>query len=58
MLHTLQIYRKTISNNEISDNFNSWSESVKSFGFGNYLNNDLPIGKKVIPPQNFMMGGI
>ena len=49
------IYRKTISkNNEISDNFNSWSESVKSFGLGNYLNNDLPIGKKgMIPTSEF-----
>ena len=47
--------RKTISkNNEISDNFNAWSESVKSFGLGDYLNNDLPIGKKgMIPTSEF-----
>ena len=49
------IYRKTIGkNNEISENFNAWSESVKSFGLGNYLNNDLPVGKKgMIPNSDF-----
>ena len=48
-------YRKTISrNNNISKNFDMWSEGVKSFGLGNYLNNDLPIGKKgMIPTSEF-----
>ena len=46
---------KTISiNNNISENFDMWSEGVKSFGLGNYLNNDLPIGKKgMIPNSEF-----
>ena len=31
-----------------------WSDRVKSFGLGNYLNNDLPIGKKgMIPTSEF-----
>ena len=48
-------YRKTISiNNNISENFDMWSEGVKSFGLGNYLNNDLPIGTKgMIPNSKF-----
>lgn len=48
-------YRKTISkDNNISKNFDMWSEGVKSFGLGNYLNNDLPIGKKgMIPTSEF-----
>jgi len=48
-------YRKTITkNNNISENFDFWSEDVKSFGLGNYLNNDLPIGKKgMIPTSEF-----
>ena len=48
-------YRKTISiNNNISENFDRWSERVKSFGLGNYLNNDLPVGKKgMIPNSEF-----
>ena len=49
------IYRKTISKeNTISENFDNWSTNVKSFGLGNYLNNDLPIGKKgMIPNSDF-----
>ncbi len=48
-------YRKNINqNNKISENFDIWSENIKSFGFGNYLNNDLPIGKKgMIPTSEF-----
>ena len=48
-------YRKTITqNNNISENFDLWSEDVKSFGLGNYLNNDLPFGKKgMIPTSKF-----
>ena len=41
-------------NSEINKNFDDWSENVKSFGLGNFLNNDLPIGKKgVIPDSEF-----
>ena len=48
-------YRKTISiNNNISENFDMWSEGVKSFGLGNFLKNDFPIGKKgMIPNSEF-----
>ncbi len=48
-------YRNTINKNKnISENFDMWSEEVKSFGLGNYLNNDLPIGKKgMIPTSEF-----
>ena len=50
-----EAYIKTINkNNNISENFDLWSEDVKSFGLGNYLNNDLPIGKKgMIPNSEF-----
>ena len=49
------IYRKTITlDNNISDNFDKWSENVKSFGLGNYLGNDLTVGKKgMIPNSKF-----
>jgi len=48
-------YRKTISkNNKTKENFDKWSENVKSFGLGDFLNNDLPIGKKgMIPNSEF-----
>ena len=50
------VYRKTISGkySEIDEKFNKWSSTVKSFGMGNFLNNDMPIGKKgVIPDSEF-----
>ena len=30
------------------ENLNNWKKHVESFGFGNYLGYDLPIGKKVL----------
>ena len=49
------VYRKTITvDNNISDNFDKWSKNVKSFGLGNYLGNDLTVGKKgMIPNSKF-----
>lgn len=50
-----EAYRKTINmDNEVSKNFDKWSSSVQSFGLGNFLNNDLPVGKKgIIPDSEF-----
>ena len=50
-----EVYRKTITvDNNISDNFDKWSENVKSFGLGDYLGNDLTVGKKgMIPNSKF-----
>ena len=50
-----ETYVKIINkNSNINKNFDDWSENVKSFGLGNFLNNDLPIGKKgVIPDSDF-----
>ena len=50
-----ETYVKIINkNSNINSNFDAWSEDVKSFGLGNFLNNDLPIGKKgVIPNSEF-----
>ena len=46
-----ETYVKIINkNSNINDNFDDWSENVKSFGLGNFLNNDLPIGKKGLSP--------
>ena len=47
------IYRKTIDEkNYTKPNFDKWSNHIKSFGLGNYLNNDLPIGKKGVVPDS------
>ena len=50
-----ETYVKIINkNSNINNNFDNWSENVKSFGLGNFLNNDLPIGKKgVVPNSDF-----
>ena len=50
-----EVYRKTINmDNDVSRNFDKWSVNVKSFGLGNFLNNDLPVGKKgIIPDSEF-----
>lgn len=50
-----ETYVKIINkNSNINENFDDWSENVKSFGLGDFLNNDLPIGKKgVIPDSEF-----
>ena len=40
-------YRKTISKYpDASDGMDNWSSHIRSFGLGNYLGYDLPIGKK------------
>ena len=45
-------YRKTIDNKlPTKESFNTWSDQIKSFGLGQYLNNDLFIGKKGIIPD-------
>ena len=47
------IYRKTIdAKNYTKPNFDKWSNHIKSFGLGNYLNNDLPVGKKGVVPDS------
>ncbi|SNR78877.1 penicillin-binding protein 2 [Lutibacter flavus] len=44
-------YRKTIEKYpDASEGMNAWSTHVKSFGLGNYLNNDLSVGKKGLVP--------
>ena len=50
-----EVYRKTINKNgNISENYDKWSKTVKSFGLGKFLNNDFPIGKKgMIPDSDF-----
>ena len=45
-------YRKTIDNKlSTKESFNTWSDQIKSFGLGQYLNNDLSVGKKGIIPD-------
>ena len=34
------------------EGMNAWSRHVKSFGLGNYLNNDLPTGTKCLVPNS------
>lgn len=48
-------YRKTIEKYPTSaEGMNKWSEYVKSFGLGKFLNNDLAVGKKgLVPDGNF-----
>jgi penicillin-binding protein 2 len=48
-------YRKTIDTKSPTEkSFNNWSDQIKSFGLGEYLNNDLSVGKKgVIPDFEF-----
>ena len=47
------IYRKTIdSQYNTKERFDNWSNHIKSFGLGNYLNNDLPVGKKGVVPDS------
>ena len=45
-------YRKVIEKYPTStEGMNAWSNHVKSFGLGNYLNNDLSVGKKGLVPN-------
>jgi len=48
-------YRKVIEKYPTSsEGMKAWSTHVKSFGLGNYLNNDLSVGKKgLIPDDKF-----
>lgn len=48
-------YRKTIEKYPTAaEGMNRWSSHVKSFGLGNYLNNDLSVGNKgLVPDGNF-----
>lgn len=47
------IYRKIIdkSGENIEDGMNIWNSHLKSFGLGNYLGYDLPVGKKGFIPD-------
>ena len=43
----VNLYRKTIDKyDDPSHGMNVWSNHVKSFGLGNFLNNDLAVGRK------------
>jgi penicillin-binding protein 2 len=45
-------YRKVIEKYSTSaEGMNKWSEHVKSFGLGNFLNNDLSVGEKGLVPD-------
>lgn len=48
-------YRKILDKNgSASDGINAWSKHAKSFGLGNFLNNDLYVGQKGrIPDRNY-----
>lgn len=48
-------YRKTIEKYPTpSEGMKVWNTNVKSFGLGNFLNNDLSVGQKgLIPDENF-----
>lgn len=48
-------YKNVIENYPTSvEGMNVWSNHVKSFGLGNYLNNDLSVGQKgLVPDGNF-----
>ena len=48
-------YRKSIEKYPTAaEGMNVWSNHVKSFGLGNYLNNDLSVGQKgLVPDGNF-----
>jgi len=48
-------YRKTIEKYPTpSEGMKAWTTNVKSFGLGNFLNNDLSVGQKgLIPDENF-----
>ena len=47
-----QTYKLSIENYETAEiGMNVWSKHVKSFGFGKFLNNDLPTGRKGLVPS-------
>lgn len=47
------VYRKTIEKYDTpSEGIDVWSNHVKSFGLGNYLGYDLPVGQKGLVPDS------
>ncbi|WP_238785402.1 penicillin-binding protein 2 [Blattabacterium cuenoti] len=48
-----QVYKRIIEKypNNLTKGVNEWSDIIKSFGFGNYLYNDLATGEKGIIPN-------
>ncbi|WP_185855522.1 penicillin-binding protein 2 [Blattabacterium cuenoti] len=48
-----QVYKRVIEKypNNLTKGANEWCEIIKSFGFGNYFNNDLATGEKGIIPS-------
>ncbi|MFY7670186.1 penicillin-binding protein 2 [Tenacibaculum sp. MEBiC06402] len=48
-----EVYRKIINKAEnTKTGFDNWSTQVKSFGLGNYLGYDLPVGNKGLVPDS------
>lgn len=48
-----EVYRKIINkSNDTKTGFDNWSDQVKSFGLGNYLGYDLPVGNKGLVPDS------
>jgi len=46
------VYRRILDKNgSATDGINTWQKHVKSFGLGNYLNNDLAVGQKGLIPD-------
>lgn len=46
------VYKRILDKNgSAADGINIWSEHVKSFGLGNFLNNDLYVGQKGLIPN-------
>lgn len=47
------LYRKTIDNHKTARiGMDAWSKHVKSFGLGNFLGYDLPVGQKGLVPNS------
>lgn len=47
-----EIYRKIINKQKkTKEGFDNWSSQIKSFGLGNYLGYDLPVGNKGLIPD-------
>lgn len=46
------VYKRILDKNKsASDGINNWNKHVKSFGFGEFLNNDLYVGQKGLIPD-------
>ena len=47
-----EVYRKIINKSgDTKSGFDNWSSQIKSFGLGNYLGYDLPVGNKGLVPD-------